>query len=186
MRQILVLLRWSIPFWLVQFITSALPDNRYTIRLRGLLSKPFIGKCGSGFTLASGVTINYPNKLHLGSNVYLAKGVWLNAIGGIKLEDEVVLGPYVVISSLQHTFKNNSVKQGASIAAPVVVGYGSWLASHVSIKCGVKIGKGNLIAANAFVASNTQNNSIYGGVPARFIKENKDSEGDIKSAADLL
>src|SRR5690606_11485550 len=98
MKQIIVLLRWSIPFSLVQSLTSWLPDNRFTIRFRGRLSKPFIKECGKGLTLASGVTINYPNKLKIGNNVYLAKGVWLNALGGLDIEDEVVMAPYVVIS----------------------------------------------------------------------------------------
>src|SRR5690606_1867982 len=186
MKQVFVLLRWSIPFSMVQALTSWIPDNKYSIKFRGWLSRPFIGKCGKNFTIASNVTINYPHKLEVGDNVYFAKGVWLNALGGMVIEREVLLAPYVVISTLQHGFKNGSVWQGGSTFAPVIIKKGSWLAAHVSVKCGVVIEKGNLIGANSFVVSNTEEYGIYGGVPAKLLKKNTDSSGEITSASELL
>ena len=174
MKEIWIQIRYVLPLWFVQTMTNWWPDNRITIKIRGILAKPFIGKCGKNFTLGSCVTINSPHNLSVGNNVYIAKGTWLNALGKLDLEDEVVLAPYVVISTLQHVFKDGSVRFGGSNAAPVKIGKGSWLAAHVSVKCGVKIGKGNLIAANAFVAQNTNDYKIVGGVPAKEIKDNED------------
>lgn len=186
MNEIYIQLRYILPLWFVQLITGWLPDNRITIRLRGLMAKPFIGRCGKNFTLGSNVTLNSPHNLNIGDNVYIAKGTWLNALGGLTLEDEVVVAPYVVISTLQHVFKDGSVRFGGSTAAPVRIGKGSWLAAHVSVKCGVTIGRGNLIAANAFVVNDTDDFKVLGGVPAKVIKDNSDGIASFFSRRDLL
>ena len=159
-----VIFRYDIPIWFVGLITNWLPDNRITIKLRGLLFKPFIYKCGKNFTLAKNVQLKSTNKLTIGDNVYFASGVWLNAMGYMTIEDEVVIGPYVVISTGTHQFKNGSVRFGGSIFKPVRIGRGTWLASHVVVKAGVNIGKGVLVAANAAVAKDIPDNVIAGGV----------------------
>lgn len=166
--------RYNIPIFLAGFCTSWMPDNRISIRLRGFFYSFFIKSCGKNFTVGRDVTLLNPYNLYIGDNVYIAKGCWLNAMGGISLDNEVVLGPYVVMSSLQHTFKNYSVQQGGSIAGPINIGRGTWIASHASVKCNVSVGRGNLIAANTFVNSNTPDYKIIGGVPGRVI-------GDVKN-----
>ena len=178
-------LRWALPIWLVGLLTNWLPDNRITLRLRGALARPFIRKCGRGLRLGSHVTLLNTNRLEVGDNVYLARGTWLNCMGGMTVEDEVSLAPYVVISTLQHVFKDGSVHKGGSIARPVTIGRGSWLAAHVSVKCGVRIGKGNLVAANACVVKDTPDNVVVGGVPAKVIGPNQDGEAEFYSRAGL-
>lgn len=185
MNELKIQLRYVLPLWFVQLITNWLPDNRVTIKLRGFLARPFIKSCGKNFTLGSGVTLNNPHNLYIGNNVYIARGTWLNALGSLTIEDEVVIAPYVVISTLQHVFKGGSVRFGGSIAAPVRIGRGSWLAAHVSVKCGVSIGKGNLIAANAFVVKDTQDFRVMGGVPAKDIKANEDGEASFYTRSEF-
>lgn len=185
MHEVFVQLRWVLPMWLVGLLTNWLPDNRATLSLRGLLAKPFIRRCGRGFQLGRDVTLLNSHRLELGNHVYIAKGSWLNALGGLVLEDEVVLGPYVVISTLQHVFQKGSVRFGGGISGPVRIGRGSWLAAHVSVKCGVTVGKGNLVAANAAVKSDTPDGVIVGGVPAKIVGENHDGKADFFSRADM-
>jgi acetyltransferase-like isoleucine patch superfamily enzyme len=115
--------------------------------------------------------------LTVGDNVYIATGCWLNCLAGLTIEDEVMLGPYVVISTCQHRFRNGSVRFGGSVAAPVVIGKGSWLGAHAVVKCGVRIGRGNIIGANACVTHDTPDDVVCGGVPATVIKRNVDTPG---------
>jgi acetyltransferase-like isoleucine patch superfamily enzyme len=186
MSELTYQLRWALPLWLVGVLTNWWPDNRVALRLRGMLARPFIGKCGHGLQLGRNVTLLNPHRLEVGNDVYVAQGCWLNALGGLALEDEVVLGPYVVISTLQHVFQKGSVRFGGSISGPVRIGRGSWLAAHVSVKCGVTVGKGNLVAANAAVAEDTPDGAVMGGVPARVIGENRDGEPNFYRREDIL
>ncbi|WP_159434192.1 acyltransferase [Domibacillus mangrovi] len=185
MKTILYQLRWALPLWTVIFITGWLPDNKISLKVRGKLASFFIKNCGKNFLMGRDVTLLNTNNLTIGDNVYIAKGCWINAMGGLKIENEVIVAPYVVISTLQHVYQDYSVRFGGSIAAPVRIGRGTWLAAHVSVKCGVSIGKGNLIAANAFVANDTEDHAVMGGVPAKKISDVKNQKADFYNRSEF-
>lgn len=175
---LLKLFRYDVPFLLVTGLLFWMPDNRFTVRLRGACVKPFIRKCGRGFRLASTAKIINTDRLQIGDYVGIGRGVWLNCYGGMIIGDDVIIGPYTCISTLIHGFKNGTTRGAASKAAAVCIGKGSWLASLVSVKAGVKIGKGVLVAANAAVVKDVPDNVIVGGVPAKVIKEREDTDYD--------
>lgn len=165
--------RYNIPFSLLTSLLSFLPDNRYSIKIRGKILSKFIKTCGKNFQIGRDVTILNTNNIEIGNDVYIAKGTWLNCKGGITLKDGVIISPYVVISSLQHTFDENTSRFSDSISGKVIIGEGTWIASHVHIKQSVSIGRKCLIAANSSVVKNVADNTVVGGVPAKFIKKNK-------------
>jgi maltose O-acetyltransferase len=173
-------LRWALPIWVLRVGTAWWPDNRITCQLRGALHRPFLGKCGSNFQLARGVTILNPHRIEIGRDVYISYHAWLNGLGGLFIDDEVVIGPYVSISTLTHSYKNGSFRFAGARGAPVRVGRGSWLGAHVSVSCGVSIGSGSLIGANAAVTRDVPDGMLAGGVPAKAIqpcRESKNSAG---------
>lgn len=178
--------RYALPLWLVGLLTNWWPDNRVSLRVRGWLATPFIRKCGKGLWLGAYVSLLNSDKLDIGDHCYIARGTWLNCLGGLTLEDEVVIAPYVVISTLQHVFKDRSVRFGGSIARPVRVGKGTWIAAHASVKCGVTIGCGSIIAANACVVRDVPDYVIAGGVPAKVVGENRDGEAEFMDRAEML
>lgn len=164
-----VILRYDLPLWFAGLLTNWMPDNRWTIRLRGTLFRPFIYRCGKNFTLAKNVQLKGTDKLEIGDGVYFASGVWLNAMGGMVIEDEVVLSPYVVISTGDHVFKDGSVQGGGVVMAPVRIGRGAWLAAHAVISAGVTVGKSVLVGANAVVTKDVPDEVFVAGVPAKVV-----------------
>jgi acetyltransferase-like isoleucine patch superfamily enzyme len=183
-REAIYQIRYGLPIWLVQLLTSHLPDNRIAISVRGYLVARFLPHRPKGFKLGRDVTLLSCNRLLIGSNVYIAKGCWLNAIGSITIDDEVVLAPYVVISSTNHGFKGGSVYRGGAHPAPVKIGKGTWIAAHVAITAGVEVGAGVIIASNAAVTQLIPDNEIHGGVPARYIAKRYDNPSEIQSKND--
>lgn len=186
MLELKLQLRYNLPMWFIMLITSWLPDNKFVFRLRGKLASFFIKKCGRNFQIGKDVTLLNPFNLEVGNDVYIAKGCWFNALGGLKIDDEVLIAPYVVISTMQHVYKNSSFRFSGSIADKVLIESGCWIASHSSIKCGVTIGKGSLVASNASVVKDVVAHTIVGGVPAKYIKEVEEGEANIFSKTDLL
>jgi acetyltransferase-like isoleucine patch superfamily enzyme len=174
-------LRYDLPVWLVRLITAWWPDLAFFPRLRGFLISPFLGRCGKNLGMGRDVTLLAPNRLVVGDHVYLAKGTWLNAFGGVTIADEVITGPYVVIASSNHGFKNHSVRFGGTHPAPITIGRGTWVGAHAVITAGVCVGAGNLIGANAVVVSDTPDNVFVAGVPARVIRERQDNPSQIKT-----
>jgi acetyltransferase-like isoleucine patch superfamily enzyme len=131
--------------------------------------------------MASGVQILNPQGIEIGDDVYLSYNVWLNGLGGIVFEDQVVVGPYVTISSLTHGYKDSSFRFGGALSAPVRIGRGTWLAAHVSISYGVTIGSGCLITANSAVTSDIPPGVVAGGVPAKKISQCEEREPTLVS-----
>lgn len=178
-------IRYSIPVWLITILTMWMPDVGPVIRFRGLLISLFLPGRPKGLTLGRDVTFLSINRVRLGGYVYIAKGAWINGIGGVDISDEVVIAPYVVMSSNNHGYKNGSVRFGGGHPAPIFVGRGTWLAAHVVVAAGVKIAEGNLVAANSVVTKSTKPNSVMAGVPAVFLKTREDNPSLISSKHDL-
>ncbi len=105
-RVLRVWLRYDIPLWMVRLVTDWWPDVSPCVRFRGRLAKPFIARCGRNFAIGRDVTLLAADRLTVGPDVYLAKGTWLNALGGVEIEAEVMVGPYCVISSTNHGFRD--------------------------------------------------------------------------------
>ena len=177
--------RYALPVWGISLLTAWLPDNGLCIRVRGALISYFLPGRPRNLLIGRDVTLLSVNRLKLGNHIYIAKGSWINAIGGIEFEDEVVLAPYVVMSSNNHGFKDGSVQRGGAHPAPIKVGFGSWIAAHSVIAAGVTVGKGNLIAANSVVTKDTSDNVVMAGVPAHLVKERVDNPSQITSKHDI-
>lgn len=159
-------------FHFISLATAWLPDLRPALRLRGFLLRPSFKRCGRNLQVARGVTVNFSNRLEMGSDVFLAMGCWLHARGGIALGDGVQLGPYAVLASGDHTQIAGSYRFGPSALAPIYIGPGAWIAAHATVTKGVAIGRGALLAANSVATHNVPPFALAAGVPARVVHKN--------------
>lgn len=171
MNQLKYQMRYALPVWFLLTITAWLPDNRVSIRVRGLLVAYFLPNSPRNLSLGRDVTLLGLDKLILGDNVYIAKGCWVNALGGLLIGNNVMIAPYCVLVTTKHTYKNDSFRDGQTILKQIEILHGSWIAAHSTIVQGVKIGKGNLIAANSVITDDTLDYKVYAGVPAREVKD---------------
>jgi acetyltransferase-like isoleucine patch superfamily enzyme len=158
-------------FYFVSLTTGWLPDIKAVMRMRGFLLRPSFKSCGRNFQVARGVTINFPHRLEIGRDVYIATGSWLHAWGGIVVEDEVQVGPYSVLVTGDHTLEAGSYRYGPSKLAPIHLCRGSWIAAHAVVTKGVRLGRGALLAASSVATTDIPDFAVAGGVPAKIIKE---------------
>ncbi len=166
--------RYELGLWLVGLLTNWLPEVTATYKLRGWLSRVFFKKCGRNFQYGPGVRFLAPWGIEIGADVYIASRCFISGSGSLTLEDEVLIGPFVNIATGNHRFKDGSARFGGFSRAPVWIGRGTWIASHVVVTPGVTIGKGNLVAAGAVVTKSTEDDVIVGGVPAKVIGPRRD------------
>ena len=59
----------------------------------------------------------------------------------------------------------------ADVDLPIVIGEGSWLGAGVIVLGGVTVGEGCVIATGAVVTTDCEPNGLYGGVPAKRLRE---------------
>lgn len=159
----------DIPLWFVGLLTNWMPDNPVICRLRGILARPFLGRCGRNLQIGTQVRFLSASGITIGDDVYVAAGCWLSGAGGLDIGNEVMFGPYCIIVTGVHQMKNGSARFGRSYVAPVSIGAGSWLAAHAVVTAGARVGKGCMVGANAVVTKDMPDNSFIGGIPARVI-----------------
>lgn len=129
--------------------------------------------------------------LPLGNNVRIQKNVYIGSGNNVSIGndcqinelvrlDNVAIGNNVMIAReciiLGKMHENNSTEipmnlQGVKAVEKTIIEDDVWLGLRVIIMPGIKIAKGTIIAAGAVVTRDTEPNSIYGGVPARKIKD---------------
>ena len=109
--------------------------------------------------------------LRIGNGSFVARNVYLDATAEIEVSDRVQIGPFCRLVTSTHEIGPTDQRAGAALAAPIVVEDGVWLGAAVTVLPGVTIGKGAIIAAGAVVTSDCRSDGLYGGVPARWIRE---------------
>ena len=158
-------------FTFIMGITGLLPDVTPVLKLRGLLVRLCFKSCGRNFQIAGGVRITFTTRIDIGDDVYIAPGCWIQGVGGIVLEDEVMLGPYTVLASTNHTKVNGSYRFGQGACATIRLNRGAWTGAHSIITAGVTVGAGAAVAAGSVVTGDVADHVTVGGVPARVIKQ---------------
>lgn len=154
----------------IMAVTRIFPEITPVLRLRGRLSKFIFKKCGNNLQISKDVRINGTSNLEFGDDVFLSGGSWIMASELVTLGDGVMLGPYSVLITGNHTKESGSYRFGKPDRSPIRIGKGSWIGSHSTVTKGIKIGSGCLLAANSVATKNIPDDSIAGGVPAKVIK----------------
>lgn len=115
---------------------------------------PFYSECGKN--------------IFLGSNVFINVGCHFQDWGGIYIGDDVLIGSYVVLATVNHSPVPEH--RGDILPSAIHIGNKVWIGSHATILPGVTVGDGAIIAAGAVVAKDVPENTVVGGVPAKVIK----------------
>lgn len=156
-------------FWDIIRPYSQLPF----IFFRYVILKAKAKNCGDNIRIGTNVTIKGWGNLVLGSNISIHDNCYIDAGGNIVVGNNVSIAHNSTLLSGTHTFNDKNVpikynpiiKDGLSIANDV------WIGCGVRVLSGIKVSSRSIIAAGAVVNKNVDKNSIYGGIPAKKIKD---------------
>jgi len=127
-----------------------------------------------GSELDESTTIFAPFYTNFGQFTQIGKHVFINHacsfldMGGITIEDHVLIGPKVNLITENHPL--DPADRRALITKPIVVKRNAWIGAAATILPGVTIGENAVVAAGAVVSSDVPANTVVGGVPAKIIK----------------
>lgn len=112
------------------------------------------------------------NKIVCGRNFAVNSNTYINAVAGVEIGDNVLLGPNIVISSGEHQYGNSrlSVTLQPILKKKIVIGDGVWIGANAVIMPGVELAEGTVVGAGAIVTKSTEPFSVVVGIPARKIK----------------
>jgi len=112
--------------------------------------------------------INYGKNITIGKNVFINFDCTFLALGGITIQDDVLIGPKVSLITENHPL-NPEERKGLT-SKPILIKKNAWIGANATILPGVTIGENAVVAAGAVVSKDVPDNIIVGGIPAKFIK----------------
>lgn len=157
--------------YFVRTLLFFLPDIPFVMRFRGFLYGLVAAECGENFQVTHSTIFNSLSECRFGENVYFANNVVVLAGGGLKVASDVIIGPNTVISTSNHVFINNSWFNSERENRSVEIGKGAWVAANCTILSGSSLPSGSVLGAGSVLNKVLiEENSIYAGVPAKYIR----------------
>jgi acetyltransferase-like isoleucine patch superfamily enzyme len=117
---------------------------------------------------------NFGQHIKIGQNVFINHGCSFLDLGGITIEDDVLIGPKVNLITENHPI--NPSQRKSLVLNSIRIKKNAWIGAGATILPGVTVGENSIIAAGAVVTNDVPDNTIVGGVPAKFIKTISETE----------
>jgi len=148
---------------LIQINNSADPKE-----IRATLSLITDSEIDESVAVFTPLYLNYGKNLKIGKNVFINFDCVFLDLGGITIEDNVLIAPKVSLLTEGHPLESAN-RQGL-VAKPIHIKKKAWIGAGATILQGVIIGENAVVAAGSVVSKDVPNNTIVGGIPAKIIK----------------
>lgn len=137
-------------------------------RIRELLSQITVSSIDQSTSVLAPLHINLGIFTRIGKNVFINHDCTFLDIGGITIEDDVLIGPKVSLITESHPL--SPAERKALIVKPIVIKRNVWIGAGATILPGVTVGENAVVAAGAVVSKDVSPNTVVAGIPAKAIK----------------
>lgn len=149
---------------LLQMNNSADPAE-----IRHLLNQITSRQIDESVTVFTPLYINYGKHTKIGKNVFINFDCTFLDLGGITLEDNVLIAPKVSLLSEGHPVSPEN--RHSLMVGHIHIKKNAWIGANATILPGVTIGENAIVAAGAVVSKDVPDNTVVGGIPAKVIKK---------------
>jgi acetyltransferase-like isoleucine patch superfamily enzyme len=136
--------------------------------IRNLLSQITGSEIDESVAVFTPLYINYGKNTKIGKNVFINFDCVFLDLGGITIEDNVLIAPKVSLLSEGHPINVNN--RQSLVPGHIHIRKNVWIGAGATILAGVTIGENAVVAAGAVVSKDVPANTIVGGIPAKHIK----------------
>lgn len=136
---------------------------------KGIITELF-GTVGSHVSVEHNFHCDLGYNIHVGDNFYAGYNCTILDMAEVRIGDNCLIGPNVGIYTAGHDITPKD-RHKTGYAKPINIGRNVWIGGHCTIIGGVSIGDNSIIAAGSVVTKDVPTNTIYGGNPARKLKD---------------
>jgi acetyltransferase-like isoleucine patch superfamily enzyme len=129
--------------------------------------------------------IEHEDRLVLGDHVYIGPFNFIEASGGITLEEGVQVTSHVSIVShsshramrlLGREYVAWAGERPGWVTGPVAIGAYSFIGPHVLIEAGTRLGRGTLVRAGSIVRGQFPDFAVLDGRPAQMVGDSRQAD----------
>jgi len=161
-------------FETLQKFNLAMP---YTEEYTNLMRELFYNQIGENSIVNNQLTVVVPKNVKIGNGVTIMNGVLIMGIGGITIEDNVMIAAHAKLISNNHDPYDRIILT----CKPVLIKEGAWIGAGATILPGVTVGKYAIVGASSVVTKDVPDYAVVIGSPAKIKKYlNKDKFKKVK------
>lgn len=109
--------------------------------------------------------------MSVGSDSYINYGCFFDLGAETVIGRNAFVGYEVMFCTSSHVIGDESQRAGPPTVQKIVVGDGAWVGARSILMPGSVVGPGTIIAAGSVVTGVCAENSLYAGVPARWVRD---------------
>lgn len=136
--------------------------------IRRLLSQITGSEIDESIAVFTPLYINYGKHIKIGKNVFINFDCVFLGLGGITIEDGVLIAPKVSLLSEGHPVSPK--ERQALVPGHIHIRKNAWIGAGATILPGVIVGENAVVAAGSVVSKEVPANTVVGGIPAKHIK----------------
>lgn len=137
--------------------------------IRDLLGQITASEIDESVAVFTPLYINYGKHTKIGKNVFINFDCVFLDLGGITIEDGVLIAPKVSLLSEGHPLSAD--ERHSLVPKPIHIKQNAWIGANATILYGVTIGENSVVAASSVVSKDVPDNVVVGGTPAKIIKK---------------
>jgi acetyltransferase-like isoleucine patch superfamily enzyme len=149
-------------------LSAALNTSTTVDQVREQLSKIIGRTLDKSTTLFAPFHTNFGRFIQIGKNVFINHACSFLDMGGITIEDDVLIGPKVNLITENHP--PDPADRRALICKPILIKRNAWIGAAATLLPGVTIGENSIVAAGAVVSKDVPANTIVAGIPAKQVR----------------
>ena len=138
-------------------------------KIRQFLSQIIDSEIDESVTIFTPFHINYGKNTQIGKNVFINFDCVFLDLGGITIEDGVLIAPKVSLLSEGHPISPQ--ERHSLVPKHIHIKKNAWIGANATILHGVTIGQNAVVAAGSVVTKDVPDNVVVGGIPAQILKE---------------
>lgn len=138
-------------------------------KIRQFLSQIIDSEIDKSVTIFTPFHINYGKNTQIGKNVFINFDCVFLDLGGITIEDGVLIAPKVSLLSEGHPISPE--QRHSLVPKHIHIKKNAWIGANATILHGVTIGQNAVVAAGSVVTKDVPDNVVVGGIPAQILKK---------------
>lgn len=153
---------------LLKKLNDSAPEDS---ELRVQLVRELLGKAGKNVWIEPPFFCDYGYNIEVGDDCYFNFNCVVLDVTPVKMGDRVLVAPHVQFYAATHPTQAKARGELWEFGKPITIGSDVWIGGGSIICPGVTIGDNSIVAAGSVVTKDVPPGVIFGGNPAKFIKE---------------